>query len=44
MFLSIISANFNVIVDRIIGVSEHRKDMVDGIDSCDKRYFMGKCT
>ena len=39
--LSTISTKFNIIVDRMIGVSGHRKDVVDGIKACDKRYRMG---
>ena len=42
-FLSIISTNFNIIVDRMIGAPGHEKDVVDGINACDKRYLMGKC-
>ena len=41
-FLSMISTNFNIIVDRTIGAPGYGKDVVDGIDSCDKRYLMGK--
>ena len=37
------SANFNIIVDRIIGAPGHGKDVVDGINACGKKYFMGKC-
>ena len=40
---SIISTNFNIIVDRMIGAPGHGKDVVDGINACDKRYLMGKC-
>ena len=40
--LSIISTNFNIIVDRMIGDPGHGKDMVDGINVCDKRYLMGE--
>ena len=42
-FLSMTSANFNIIVDRIIGAPGHGKDVVDGINACGKKYFMGKC-
>ena len=42
IILSIIFTNFNVIVDCMIGAPEHEKDMVDGIDSYDKRYLMRK--
>ena len=41
-FLSMISTNFNIIVDRIIESPGHGKNMVDGINSCDKRCLMGK--
>ena len=43
IFLSMISTNFNIIVDRMIGAPGHEKDVVDGINACDKRYFMWKC-
>ena len=43
LFKYVISTNFNNIVDCIIGAPEHREVVVDGINSCDKRYFMGKC-
>ena len=42
LFLSMISTNFNIIVDRMIGALGHGKDMVDGINACGKRYLMGK--
>ena len=41
-FLSMISTNFNIIVDRMIGAPGHGKDVVDGINACDNRYMMGK--
>ena len=41
--LSIVSTNFNIIVDRMIGAPRHGKDVVNGISACDKRYLMGKC-
>ena len=41
-FLSMISTNFNIIVDRTIGAPGYGKVVVDGIDACDKRYLMGK--
>ena len=43
IFKFIISTNFNVFVDRIIGTPEHGKDVVDSINTCDKRYVLGKC-
>ena len=39
--LSIISTNFNVIVDRMIKAPGHGYDTSDGINACDKRYLMG---
>ena len=39
---SIISTTFNVIVDRMIVVSGHGKYLVEGINACDKCYFMEK--
>ena len=38
-----IFTNFNIIVGRMIGVPGHEKDVVDGINACDKRYLLGKC-
>ena len=32
-----------IIVDRMIRVAGHGKDVVDRINACDKRYLMGKC-
>ena len=43
IFLSIVSTNLNIIVDRMIGSPGHGKDVVDGINVCDKRYLMKKC-
>ena len=40
-FKSIISVKSNVIVDCIIGAPGYEKDVVDGINSCNKRYLMG---
>ena len=42
-FLSILSTNFNIIVNRMIGSPGHGKDVVDRINACDNRYLMGKC-
>ena len=39
-FLTIFSTYFNVIVNHIIRSPGHGKDMVDCINSCDKRYLM----
>ena len=45
IFLSLRSSNFNIIIDRLIGVLGHGKDIVDAINACDKRYLKGKtCT
>ena len=41
-FKSMISTNFNIIVDRMIGAPGHEKDVVDGINACDKIYLMRK--
>ena len=38
-----ISTNFNIIVDRIIGAPGHGKDVGDRINACDKGYLMRKC-
>ena len=41
--LSMISTTFNIIVDRMIGALGHGKDVIVGINACDKRYLMGQC-
>ena len=41
-YLSIISTNFNFIVDRMIGAPGHGKDGVNGINNIVKRYLMEK--
>ena len=38
-----ISTKFNIIVDRMIGAPGHGSDVLDGINTCDKQYLMGKC-
>ena len=38
-----ISTNFNIIVDRMIGAPRHGKDVIDRINACGERYLMGKC-
>ena len=43
IFLSTISTNFNIIVDRMIGAPGHGKDVGDRINACDKGYLMRKC-
>ena len=40
IFLSMISTNFNIIVDRMIGASRHSKVIVDGINTSKKRCRM----
>ena len=37
-----ISTNFNIIVDRMIGSPGHGKYVIDGINARDKRYIMEK--
>ena len=39
--LSIVSTNLNGIVDHIIGNPGYGKNIVDGINSYDKRYLVG---
>ena len=41
-FFSLLSSNFNIAIDRMIGVTGHVKDIVDAINSCDKRYLKEK--
>ena len=41
-FLSYVSDKYNIIVDRMIGVPGYGKDIIYGINSCDKRYLKGK--
>ena len=36
-FLSYINFKYIIIIDRIIGASDHDKDIVDGINESDKR-------
>ena len=43
IFLSTISTNFNIIVDRMIAAPGNVKEVIDEINACDKRYLMGKC-
>ena len=38
-FLSLLSSNFNINIDRMIGAPGHGKDIVDAINACDKRYL-----
>ena len=41
-FLSLLSSNFNITIDRIIGALGHGKDIVDVSNACDKRYLKEK--
>ena len=41
-FLSLLSSNFNIIIDRMIGTPEHGKDIVDAINACDRQYLKEK--
>ena len=41
-FLSLLSSNFNINIDRMIGAPGHGKDIVDAINACDKRYLKEK--
>ena len=41
-FLSVLSSNFNINIDRMIGAPGHGKDIVDAINACDKRYLKEK--
>ena len=40
--LSIISFNYNILIDLMNEYPEHGKDVVDDVNTCDKRYLMGK--
>ena len=41
-FLSYVCYKHNLIIYRMIGAPCHGKDIVDGINICDKRYLTGK--
>ena len=41
-FLSLLSSNFNITIDRMIGAPGHGKDIVDAINAYDKRYLQEK--
>ena len=41
-FLSLISCNFNITIDGMIGAPGRGKDIVDAINACDKRYLEEK--
>ena len=36
---SLLSSNFNVTINRMIGAPRHGKFIVDKINTCDKRYI-----
>ena len=40
--LSYVSFKYNIKIDRMIGAPDHGKDVVHGINACDKRYLKGK--
>ena len=41
-FLSLISSNFNINIDRMIGAPGQGKYIADAINDCDKRYLKEK--
>ena len=41
-FLSLLSSNFNITIDRMIGAPGHGKDIADAINACNKRYLKEK--
>ena len=41
-FFSYVISKYNTKLDRMIGTPTHEKDIVDGINACDKRYLKGK--
>ena len=41
-FFSYVSSKYITKLDRMIGTPTHEKDIVDGTNSCDKRYLKGK--
>ena len=41
-FLSLLTSNFNITIDRMIGALGHGKDIVDAINACDRRYLKEK--
>ena len=41
-FVSLLSFNFNITIDRMIGAQGHGKYIVDAINNCNKRYFKEK--
>ena len=41
-FLSLLSSNFNIIIDRMIGAPVHSKDIMDVMNSFHNRYLKGK--
>ena len=41
-FVSLLSSNYNITIDRMIGIPRHVKDIVDAINACDKRHLKKK--
>ena len=41
-FLSLLSSNFNINIDKMIGSPGHGKDIVDATNACDKRFLKEK--
>ena len=41
-FLSYISCKYKIIIDQMIGAPNHGKDLIDSINTSDKRYVKGK--
>ena len=37
--LSMVASTFGIVIDRGIGAPGHGKDVVDGLNACDKRYL-----
>ena len=42
-FKFIVSFKFNFVITRMIGASWHAKNIVDGINACNKGYLIDKC-
>ena len=41
-FLSLLTSNFNLTIDRMIGVPEHDMDIIHAINICDMQYLRSK--
>ena len=41
-FLSLLSSDFNITIDRMIGASGYWKEFMDAINACDKIYLKDK--